>query len=95
MAKVPLDTDRIFSQTVSGQPKSEVLTMLQERHPSTQYHFIEDKMGTLEKVGVASICSALHAGETAFGNSSLKPGQQGHAQNLWTAQVGVLQSTTG
>jgi hypothetical protein len=54
MAKVPLDADRIFSQTVSGQPKSEVLAMLQERHPGTQYHFIEDKMGTLEKVGVAS-----------------------------------------
>ena len=50
MAKVPLPADCIFSQTVSGQPKSEVLAMLEERHPGTRYHFIEDKMGTLEKV---------------------------------------------
>lgn len=55
MAKVPLPAGRIYSQTVSGRPKSEVLAMLQERHPGTQYHFIEDKMGTLEKVTTTSL----------------------------------------
>jgi len=50
MAKVPLPLDRIFSQTVSGRPKSEVLLKLAERHPRASYHFVEDKMGTLEKV---------------------------------------------
>lgn len=50
MAEVPLPADRIFSQAESGRPKSEVLQMLEQRHPGTDYHFIEDKMGTLEKV---------------------------------------------
>lgn len=72
MAKVPLDSDRIFSQTVSGQPKSEVLAMLQERHPGTQYHFIEDKMGTLEKVGTASSKTDFLTDETAHGTASPK-----------------------
>lgn len=49
-ANVILPLDRIFSQTVSGAPKSEVLQMLEDRHPGSAYHFVEDKMGTLEKV---------------------------------------------
>lgn len=49
-AEVDLPLDRIFSQTVSGAPKSEVLQMLAERHPSATYHFVEDKWSTLEKV---------------------------------------------
>lgn len=53
MAQVPLPAERIISQTVSGRPKSEVLHMLQQRHPGTAYHFIEDKMSTLEKVRLA------------------------------------------
>lgn len=58
MAKVPLPLDRIFSQTVSGRPKSEVLLKLAERHPRASYHFVEDKMGTLEKALTPSIRSA-------------------------------------
>ena len=50
LAKIPLPADRIFSQAESGRPKTEVLTLLQDRHPGTQYHFVEDKYGTLEKV---------------------------------------------
>lgn len=50
MAKTPFSADRIFSQAESGRPKTEVLQMLQERHPDTMYHFVEDKFGTLEKV---------------------------------------------
>lgn len=51
MAGVQLPIERIFSQTVSGQPKAEVLAMLQERHSDAAgLHFVEDKMGTLEKV---------------------------------------------
>lgn len=50
MAFIDFPKDRIFSQTVSGRPKTEVLEMLQERHPDTQYHFVEDKYSTLVKV---------------------------------------------
>lgn len=51
MAGVQLPMERIFSQTVSGQPKAEVLAMLQERHDDAAgMHFVEDKMGTLDKV---------------------------------------------
>lgn len=51
MAGVQLPMERIFSQTVSGQPKAEVLAMLQERHSNAAgMHFVEDKMGTLDKV---------------------------------------------
>ena len=50
MAGIEFPPDRIFSQTTSGRPKSEVLEMLQERHPDTRYHFVEDKFSTLEKV---------------------------------------------
>lgn len=50
MAFIDFPKDRIFSQTVSGKPKTDVLEMLQERHPDTQYHFVEDKYSTLVKV---------------------------------------------
>lgn len=50
MAKVPFPEDRIFSTAETGQPKTGVLGMLQERHPGTEYHFVEDKLGTLDKV---------------------------------------------
>ncbi|PRW56992.1 hypothetical protein C2E21_4196 [Chlorella sorokiniana] len=51
MAGIHFPMDRIFSQTVSGRPKSEVLEMLAERHPEAgSYHFVEDKLSTLEKV---------------------------------------------
>jgi len=50
MAGISFPADRIYSQTVSGRPKTEVLTMLQERHPGCACHFVEDKMGTLVKV---------------------------------------------
>ena len=50
MAKVPIDPQDIFSTTVSGQPKSEILIDLQRQHPNLTYHFVEDKLGTLEKV---------------------------------------------
>ncbi len=56
MARVELPEDRIFSQTVSGRPKSEVLELLQRRHPGATYHFVEDKLGTLEKVGAMWRC---------------------------------------
>lgn len=52
MAKIPLPADRIFSQAESGRPKTEVLVMLESRHPGTEYHFVEDKFGTLEKVSL-------------------------------------------
>lgn len=54
MAEVPVPSERIFSQAESGRPKTEVLDMLQERHLGTQYHFIEDKLGTLEKVSLGA-----------------------------------------
>ena len=49
MAKVPIPSEDIFSTTVSGQPKSEILVDLQSQHPGLTYHFVEDKLGTLEK----------------------------------------------
>ncbi|KAK9869089.1 hypothetical protein WJX84_009307 [Apatococcus fuscideae] len=50
MAKVPLASDRIWSTTVTGKPKSDMLRKLQAKHPHKVYHFVEDKLGTLEKV---------------------------------------------
>lgn len=51
MAGIQFPADRIFSQTVSGRPKSEVLENLQKAHPDAEsYHFVEDKLSTLEKV---------------------------------------------
>lgn len=50
MAGIDFPIERIFSQTVSGQPKSDVLKMLQERHADCKYHFVEDKKSTLDKV---------------------------------------------
>jgi len=48
-AGVPFPDDRIFSQTVSGEPKSKVLLSLAAAHPaSTGLHFVEDKLATLE-----------------------------------------------
>ena len=53
MAKVPIASQDIFSTTVSGQPKSEILVDLQRLHPDMTYHFVEDKLGTLEKVRIS------------------------------------------
>lgn len=50
MAGVPVASEDIFSTTVSGQPKSEILIDLQQEHPGMKYHFVEDKLSTLEKV---------------------------------------------
>ena len=49
-AGVPFPDDRIFSQTVSGEPKSKVLLALAAAHPAAAgFHFVEDKLATLEK----------------------------------------------
>ena len=55
MAGVDFPPDRIFSQTVSGKPKSEVLEALQARHAADVqgFIFVEDKLSTLEKVAKA------------------------------------------
>eukprot|EP00878_Enallax_costatus_P030946 GHUV01033766.1.p1 GENE.GHUV01033766.1~~GHUV01033766.1.p1 ORF type:complete len:213 (+),score=60.36 GHUV01033766.1:674-1312(+) len=51
MAGVDFPLDRIYSTTVSGEPKASVLAHLEERHPQARsYIFVEDKQGTLEKV---------------------------------------------
>jgi len=50
MAKIPIRSEHIFSTTVSGQPKSDILKELQQQHPGASCHFVEDKLGTLEKV---------------------------------------------
>ncbi|CAG9463179.1 unnamed protein product [Pedinophyceae sp. YPF-701] len=57
MAGVQLEDERVFSMTVSGRPKGEVLAMLGERHPGAALHFVEDKLSTLEKV-----CKEVEAG---------------------------------
>ena len=49
-ANLPLPPERIFSTAETGQPKSEVLLQLHARHPGAEYHFVEDKLSTLEKV---------------------------------------------
>ena len=61
LAGIDFPADRIFSQAESGRPKTEVLAMLQDRHPGTEYYFIEDKLGTLEKVGTAQTHLILNA----------------------------------
>ena len=57
IAKVPIPSEAIFSTTVSGQPKSEILVELQRQHPGLTYHFVEDKLGTLEKASSSSDAS--------------------------------------
>lgn len=52
MAGVPFAPDRIFSQTISGRPKAEVLVQLAAKHGGSvgRKVFVEDKYSTLEKV---------------------------------------------
>eukprot|EP00879_Flechtneria_rotunda_P021016 GHRR01022138.1.p1 GENE.GHRR01022138.1~~GHRR01022138.1.p1 ORF type:complete len:258 (+),score=81.19 GHRR01022138.1:393-1166(+) len=51
MAGVDFPAHRIHSTTVSGEPKSSVLAQLAAQHPgASSYVFVEDKLGTLEKV---------------------------------------------
>lgn len=58
IGRIPFEGSNVFSQTVSGRPKGEVLKMLQEKHSSENegdrqqisFHFVEDKLSTLEKV---------------------------------------------
>ena len=63
MAKVPISPDHIFSTTVSGQPKSDILKDLQQQHPGASCHFVEDKLGTLEKVCHVNFCPAIYHGQ--------------------------------
>ncbi|MEW5297073.1 MAG: hypothetical protein WDW38_005882 [Sanguina aurantia] len=59
MAGVPVPMERIFSQTVSGRPKSEVLHALEARHPdAARKLFVEDKLSTLEKVALLPDCQS-------------------------------------
>ena len=60
MAQVPLDSDRIWSTTVTGKPKSDMLLKLQAKHPGRVYHFVEDKLGTLEKVSPPHLLLLRH-----------------------------------
>jgi len=56
-AGVPFPDDRIFSQTVSGEPKSKVLLKLEAEHPNAAgLYFVEDKLATLEKVAGEASC---------------------------------------
>ena len=57
-AGVPFPADRIFSQTVSGEPKSKVLLELEADHPGAAgFYFVEDKLATLEKVAADPACA--------------------------------------
>ena len=50
-ANLEIPPERLFSQTVSGVPKTEVLLALQaDAAPGARLVFVEDKMSTLEKV---------------------------------------------
>jgi hypothetical protein len=49
MAGIEFPLARIYSQTVSGRPKSEVLEALQAQNPGAECNFVEDKLSTLEK----------------------------------------------
>ena len=54
-------SDRIFSTAETGHPKSDVLADLEKQHPGTEYHFVEDKLGTLEKVSLPLLFACLEA----------------------------------
>jgi hypothetical protein len=50
-ANIDIPSERLFSQTVSGVPKTEVLLALQaDAAPGARLVFVEDKMSTLETV---------------------------------------------
>lgn len=72
MAGIAFPMDRIFSQTVSGRPKSEVLAQLAAEHPQAgAFHFVEDKFSTLEKVNTGWVSVLGLAGKTGLGPSNL------------------------
>mmetsp|Transcript_40753 Transcript_40753/g.68249 ORF Transcript_40753/g.68249 Transcript_40753/m.68249 type:complete len:338 (+) Transcript_40753:127-1140(+) len=50
MAGIPMADERIFSTTVSGAPKTDMLKTLQEGASGAALHFVEDKLSTLQKV---------------------------------------------
>ena len=50
--------ERCFSMTVSGKPKTTVLRELMDLHPDAKLHFVEDKLGTLDKVWRKHQCNA-------------------------------------
>ena len=58
-AKLDFSADRILSTAETGQPKSEVLQQLEQRHPGMSYHFVEDKLGTLNKVCSIVPCTSM------------------------------------
>ena len=80
-AGIDFAPSRIFSQAESGAPKSEVLAALAAAHPGAgAYHFVEDKMGTLEKVR-ACVCACVHA--CGGGLRDLTSAQQGCLVHVW------------
>lgn len=54
-------SDRIFSTAETGHPKSDVLVDLEKEHPGAEYHFVEDKLGTLEKVKLPLLFAYMEA----------------------------------
>jgi hypothetical protein len=57
MAGITFPADRIYSTTVSGEPKASVLARLAAQHPGAAgYVFVEDKHSTLEKVSGTASC---------------------------------------
>jgi hypothetical protein len=60
MAAIDFPMDRIYSQTESGNPKSEVLEMLRGKHPDCVCHFVEDKLATMQKVMKLKELEAYH-----------------------------------
>lgn len=52
-------SDRIFSTAETGHPKSDVLVDLEKQHPGTEYHVVEDKLGTLDKVRLPLLSAHL------------------------------------
>lgn len=80
MAGLPFPPERIYSQTVSGEPKARRLEQIERDHPGLTYHFVEDKYSTLEKASwrgcflaqlLMLACSAASAGVTDAANRSL------------------------
>lgn len=61
MAGIDFPMERIYSMTVSGRPKTEVLALLEKKHPERKCLFIEDKVSTLYKVSF-EIQLKLHMG---------------------------------